>query len=381
MDIYRRFIDRTVGRTIKMEYKFAFYQLGDSVIATNAFAKVIGIETVQIEQPNKDTIAKGVANSPEFACFPFKLHLGLLFQAIDKGANVLVIPLTRSIVACQSSDFAIAQKYILRKLEKPVDVILIDTMNPADITKKFQKYKSDITLKQITKGILFAGQKLVLIEKVEEYYRNIYLTSKKKKAEIFRTKWYKRIDSTNTIMGLYTLNGKIKSDYEKYPPIKQGVLKIAVIGDIYTMNEPFMNNNIFERLSDLGVYTEQGMVWSGAFGGVKIRGEDIVLSNQAKKYMRHNVGAYALDTVKDAIKYAEKGFDGLIHIYPFSCMPEITVRNILPKISSDYKIPILYLPIDEQTGDAGFTTRVEAFVDLIHIRKNKNNFSAIDNEE
>jgi predicted nucleotide-binding protein (sugar kinase/HSP70/actin superfamily) len=100
-----------------------------------------------------------------------------------------------------------------------------------------------------------------------------------------------------------------------------------------------------------------------------------MLNNEVKKYLRHNVGAFSQDTIKSAIHYAEKGFDGIIHIYPFSCMPEITVRNILPKVASDFNIPILYLPIDEQTGDAGFTTRIEAFVDLINIRKSKNNFS------
>jgi len=48
-----------------------------------------------------------------------------------------------------------------------------------------------------------------------------------------------------------------------------------------------------------------------------------------------------------------------------TCMPEIVSRAILPQVEKDYGIPILYLIVDEQTGEAGFQTRLEAFVDYI----------------
>jgi predicted nucleotide-binding protein (sugar kinase/HSP70/actin superfamily) len=274
-----------------------------------------------------------------------------------------------------------AQKYILEKTGKKFETISLDSLNPNDVTKKFKLYDDRITLKKITEGLVVAAQKLSLLEDAETYYRKIYLSSKKKKAELFRTKWIKAVDKTDSIVELYMLNDKMYKDYKKYPQIDlKNVLKIAVIGDIYTINEQFINNNIFERLCDLGVYSEKGISLN-AFAGISmgINPEDIMLNNKAKMYLRHNVGAFSQDTIKSAIKYAERGFDGLIHIYPFSCMPEITVRNILPKVSSDYDIPILYLPIDEQTGDAGFTTRIEAFVDLINIRKSKDNFASTNN--
>jgi predicted nucleotide-binding protein (sugar kinase/HSP70/actin superfamily) len=359
--------------------KFAFYQFGHSVMATDAFAKNIGIETIQIEYPNKDTINRGIMYAPEFSCFPFKIVLGILLQAMDRGAEVFVIPIFRSITACQAADFGIAHKYILQKTGKDFEVILLDSMNPAAILKKFKKYVPDITLKKVSEGLLLAAQKLSLMEEVDEYYRKIYLSTDKRRAESFMTKWRKIITNTSSVIELYLMHNHLRNDYKRYPDIDmKNILKIAVIGDIYTLNEPFINNNIFERLCDLGVYPEQGIRWSEAFEiPIHITPEDIALMNETKKYMRHNVGTYAQDTIKDAIRYAEKGYDGIIQIYPFNCMPEITARNILPKISTDYKTPILYLPVDEQTGDAGFTTRIEAFVDLINIRRNKDNFASI----
>jgi len=358
--------------------KYAIYQVGTSEIATNAFARKIGIDLITLSPPNKETISRGILYAPEFSCFPFKILLGSLLQALDQGAQIFIIPTPKDIGACQLADFGMAQKYILEKTGKTFEMISLNSLNPADVTKKFKIYDDSITLKKVTEGLIVAAQKLSLMEEVETFYRKIYLSSKKQKAETFRTKWMKIIDKTDTIVDLYMLNDKIYSDFKKYPQIDiKNFLKIAVVGDIYTINEQFINNNIFERLCDLGVYSEKGISLN-AFAGINfgINPEDILLNNKARVYLRHNVGAFAQETIRSTIKYADKGFDGIIHIYPFSCMPEITVRNILPKVSSDYNIPILYLPIDEQTGDAGFTTRVEAFVDLINIRKSKNNFAS-----
>jgi predicted nucleotide-binding protein (sugar kinase/HSP70/actin superfamily) len=41
------------------------------------------------------------------------------------------------------------------------------------------------------------------------------------------------------------------------------------------------------------------------------------------------------------------------------------------KISEKYDIPILSLSIDEHTAEAGFITRVEAFLDMLRMRKKR----------
>lgn len=46
-------------------------------------------------------------------------------------------------------------------------------------------------------------------------------------------------------------------------------------------------------------------------------------------------------------------------------MPEIVAKSILPNVSKDYSFPIMTLIIDEMTGEAGYMTRIEAFMDLI----------------
>jgi len=50
-------------------------------------------------------------------------------------------------------------------------------------------------------------------------------------------------------------------------------------------------------------------------------------------------------------------------------MPEIITRAIAPEISMKHDMPFLSLVVDEHTGEAGFQTRLEAFVDWLQRKK------------
>ena len=94
----------------------------------------------------------------------------------------------------------------------------------------------------------------------------------------------------------------------------------------------------------------------------------------AKKYMKRPIGGECIETIGDTVYAAKNGVDGVIHLMPFSCMPEIVSQNILSKVSKNEDIPVLSLVLDEQTGKTGYITRVEAFVDLVkrkRVRKEK----------
>ncbi|KQB76744.1 2-hydroxyglutaryl-CoA dehydratase, partial [Clostridium butyricum] len=64
----------------------------------------------------------------------------------------------------------------------------------------------------------------------------------------------------------------------------------------------------------------------------------------------------------------KNGFHGAIQIFPLGCMPEIVSKSILPTISKNENFPIMSLVVDEMTGEAGYSTRIEAFIDLLERR-------------
>jgi len=156
------------------------------------------------------------------------------------------------------------------------------------------------------------------------------------------------------------------------------VLKVDVTGEIYLVCDPFSNQNILKELGKMGVQTRRSLTISGFIKDAMIpkifrKGETHLQRafRMAKPYLTRDIGGDSLECVSDVAYADEKGVDGIIHISPFTCMPEIMSQNIFPAMRENCDIPILPLIMDEQTGKAGYLTRLEAFVDLMKRRKRK----------
>jgi len=76
-------------------------------------------------------------------------------------------------------------------------------------------------------------------------------------------------------------------------------------------------------------------------------------------------------TIAAARKYAQEGFDGIVHLKSSGCTPEVDCMPVLQRISRDTGVPVLYLSYDSQTSDTGLDTRLEAFYDMIAMKKEK----------
>ena len=61
--------------------------------------------------------------------------------------------------------------------------------------------------------------------------------------------------------------------------------------------------------------------------------------------------------------------DGIISLTAFGCGPDSLMVERIIRNAKRYNKPILNLTIDEQTGEAGFITRLEAFVDMLFRKK------------
>ncbi len=124
----------------------------------------------------------------------------------------------------------------------------------------------------------------------------------------------------------------------------------------------------------MGVYAHRSIfltdwVKENAFlDALRIQPEKEIRS-QAKPYLNHAVGGHGENTIGETVRYAKSGYDGVIQLVPFTCIPEIVARSILPRVSRDLGIPVMSLILDEQTGLAGVLTRLEAFVDLLARRR------------
>lgn len=67
--------------------------------------------------------------------------------------------------------------------------------------------------------------------------------------------------------------------------------------------------------------------------------------------------------------YRNPAIDGLIHLSAFGCGPDSMLGKVLELESTRQKKPFMTLRVDEHTGESHLLTRVEAFVDMIRLKK------------
>jgi predicted nucleotide-binding protein (sugar kinase/HSP70/actin superfamily) len=81
------------------------------------------------------------------------------------------------------------------------------------------------------------------------------------------------------------------------------------------------------------------------------------------------VGAECNISIGEAISRSEEGYDGIVHLMPFACMPETTASGILTKVGKDRNIPILTIILDEQEIEGRIQTLLEAFVEMLEWKR------------
>ena len=153
-------------------------------------------------------------------------------------------------------------------------------------------------------------------------------------------------------------------------------LRIGIVGEIYVMLEPFINQDMVRQLGKMGVEVHKTMFLTDYVRVHLQRKRQYYNAYQqivdmAKPYLGHYVGGHAIKSIGCTVQMSKAGLDGIIQVFPFGCMPEIIAKNILPQVSKEVNMPVISLAFDEQSGEAGVLTRLEAFIDLLEYRRSK----------
>lgn len=358
--------------------KITFPHLGNVYIAGKAFLEELGHTVIPPPVCSKRTLEIGAKYSPETMCLPFKILLGNYIESIEKGADTILI--TGSCGPCRFGLYSIIQKDILKDLGYDVEIITLES--PREGIEEFKNNVGKVigsnSIIDIVKNIKPA---LNLMKKADDLtqFSNVvraYAINKREVNEIMDD-YYNEAVNLHGTRSMVNLVDKAKESLKKvkidrdYKPIK-----IGIIGEIYTIIEPFVNLEVERKLGEMGVLVEKSLtptswfehhVYSYPFGS-KYENMKIKL---AKPYLETLVGGHGRETIGSAIYYKNMGYDGVIQILPLNCMPEIVAKSILKTVSKDLDFPIMTLIVDEMTGEAGYITRLEAYVDLIRKRREK----------
>jgi predicted nucleotide-binding protein (sugar kinase/HSP70/actin superfamily) len=157
------------------------------------------------------------------------------------------------------------------------------------------------------------------------------------------------------------------------------VPRVKIVGESYCVVEPFINFDIVARLGEMGVHAEPFLTahrWLGFHGFRLGKSEVIRMRKLSAPYWRYCVGGEDQNSVGQLLLSAQDGFDGVIHLHPFGCMPGTVVQPTMTRAARDTGIAYLALSLDEHTAEAGIVTRLEAFVSMLERRRRPKGLTA-----
>lgn len=356
--------------------KITFPHMGTSWIGFKSLLEGMGHEVVLPPPPTKQTLDLGTKYAPEFACLPFKVLLGTYLEAIEMGADTIVS--SGGVGPCRAGYYTQVQKRILQEqLGYDVRVITFEPLRRNWVgTYRILRDLVQVSLREFLSLTWLTWQKLLALDAIErESHRVRPLERDTGATSRLVAQAFTDIDKANTVREVKDV---AKDNLEKMKNIPQDIerqpLKVGVIGEIYVVLEPFVNLDVVETLGHMGVYVDRSIfltdwtIENTILDAFRVEGE-MNIKEAARPYLPELIGGHGQNSIGETVLYAKRGFDGVIQLAPFTCIPEIVAKSIVPKVSEDHNMPVLTLMLDEQTGKAGISTRLEAFVDLLAMRR------------
>jgi len=282
-----------------------------------SFFENLGFEVLLSPKTNKEIVEMGVKVADPETCFSNKVYWGHILW-LDGRCDAIFVPRLKT----NEEKLEYCPKFFgLPDLAK----ILVKT---PILTETFDERKE-----KFEKTLARLGKKL---------RKRIIEVKEATKKAFFKEKEIKEKEEQNFLE-------KIKSQKPK----------IILISHPYNLYDEYVNLRMKEKLEKLG--TKAIFIDEAPIG-----------INQPYQYKSASVikfhwefGKEIMEKIQEILKYE---ISGTIEISSFGCGCDAVIKEFVEKTFKERtpnKIPFLYLMIDEQTGEAGLQTRLEAFLDTL----------------
>lgn len=291
----------------------------------------LDLEVVTSPETNADILNSGVSLSVDEACLPVKIYHGHVEYLKDK-VDYIFMPRVLSLYK---------KEYCCPKILGLPAMIENSVENLPKIIQPTLKYEDKkYMLKTFsTIGKMFSNNNSTI--------RKAYKDAQNQLKEY----------RDNLLLEIPTRKNKSKNDK----------LNILILGHNYVIHDRFLNMDIVEKIgrNDIGIILPE-------YVSEKDYRDN---TDQYKKRIFWTHGRIIIGGANYLIE--NKLIDGIIYISSFGCGMDSALLYMVEQKSIDNNIPMMELVLDEQTGDAGFNTRIEAFVDLLKWRyRIEDNFPA-----
>lgn len=304
------------------------------------FFSALGYNIVLSDKTTTALINNGVECVVSDTCLPIKVFTGHVLNLIEKGCNTIFVP------SLQSVGFKINNCSKIRGLPEIIRNVIGHKINLIEPTL------------DKTEGIGITDFCYDIANQLNISDENLV------KAAI-SAGWsvYNRFTEMAKSGVPYTeaitkaINGKyVQPDIETVKPVS-----VVIMAHGYNLFDERVSLNLIKKLEkmDVKVYTSLNVSRNAAIESIHKLGEIQYWANE-------------LDLTGTAAYYIlNKKTDGIVALSAFGCGPDSLMIDEIQYHASNRGIPLLHLTIDEHTGEAGFVTRLEAFIDMLLRRKRK----------
>lgn len=184
------------------------------------------------------------------------------------------------------------------------------------------------------------------------------LESLKKTAAILNVDENRAIDAFYDAVRKYDKDRQTRletSGYFSRPGIDKPA--VSILGHPYMLYDSYLSMRLLEKLRkrNICVYTPQDL-------------KHETKRRNAYPFQGKAFWEVGFELLGSAFTFAEDlNIRGVIYLTPFACGLDAFILEFIERRfkSSFYNLPLLKLTVDEHTGEAGFDTRLEAFLDMV----------------
>ncbi|RKL62994.1 activator of (R)-2-hydroxyglutaryl-CoA dehydratase [Thermoanaerobacteraceae bacterium SP2] len=293
------------------------------------FFEKLGLEVVVSDETTKEIMDKGVEDAITDACVPVKLFHGHVKNIKDR-VDYVFVPRLVSV----NNEATFCPKFL--GLPDMLACSVTDFKNLLEV-------RIDLKKKRLRLFMLCMG--------VARRFRKGFFTT--------YNAYFKALYSFKNYTHQFLQGG--------IPPLgivaqrKNLPIRLGVVGYPYMLYDPYLSLDLIKKLINMGAYVVTPEM---------VPEKDKL--KQARKLKKTLFWTFSNNVVRTAYHFFEKRcVDGIIHITAFGCGPDFIVDKLMELEARSRNMPYLTITLDEQTGQEGLNTRLEAFVDMLKIKRAK----------
>lgn len=354
--------------------------MGNLSIPLSALLQELGAEIAPPPPLSDGIVNLGKEIAPEFICYPMVTLIGQMRWHAENGVRRVIMVQGKG--RCRLGWYAQVMEQILERSGHDMKVLMVDSPFPlrerwGAFTESVARLGGEFNGRRLAVAAALAFSKMAALDRAEEILRQVRAVEEARgEGDRRHSSFIREIADADSLGAISRVYRQYAREMREIPAVDCDPLKVEVVGEIYVVNEPFVNKQAEKALGSMERRVRvmrsldvSGWVSYHLFKTPKAVRAYRTVTGLAEAYLPVAVGGHGQESIGETVLAKKRGVDGILHLFPFTCMPEIIAQNVLVKVSRDLDIPVLSLMISEQTGAAGFYTRLEAFCDLLAGRR------------